>query len=162
MIPPPFPVEKFHGELFINSVSLHLPSWCFPDIRALYLPQDYRGENSLLPEVQPLHPNPYRVTQTTFTLQGKLTGLCDQNGDPYDDGQAVGWETNVLYLRENLLLPPAEPASTYDAYIELPSGSRLVADVQVGPLVFTDHLNEYDEVELSLRVPAGMFVPESS
>ncbi len=155
-----FPVDISTGILTINSVSLNTYAWCCLDLRALYMPTDYRTGNVVIPGAHGRRPYAYWIDETTHDLPMFITGQVDLAGTPHADPW-VGYQTNIAYLTSHLLVPPTAPTATYSASITMPSGSTKSADVQVLGLQFQAFdLNArfFQRAALTIRIPAGRFV----
>ncbi len=152
-----FPLETSTGTLTINGISLHTYAWCALDLRELYIPSQYRAGNVTIPGANGNRPYRYWIGEATHDIQMRITGLVDQSGTPNAD-PFLGYQTNLAYLKTNLLTPPV--TGTFAATISLPSASTISANVQVLGLQFQQFDMDarfFQKAALTVRIPAGLF-----
>ncbi len=155
-----FPVDNSTGTLTINSVSLHTPAWCALDLRPLYAPTTYRTGNVIIPGAHGRRPYAYWIDEATHDVQMFVTGLVDISGNP-NANPYIGYETNIKYLKDHLLIPPTAPTATFSATITIPSGgTSYTAAVQVVGFDYQQFdLNArfFQKAVLTVKIPAGRF-----
>lgn len=114
------------GRLSIEGASagwllLHTPAYNVTDVLDLWVEAARRGQNRLLPTTAGTIAYRRRTTQTDHLLPIAVCGDCDRNGVLYADPW-IGLETNLEFLRVQLLADPGTTAGTRNARITMPSG----------------------------------------
>lgn len=116
--------------LTIDGVSLNVPgAWHVNRslIRLMGGPKT-RGENTRIPNVPGVVPNPQRIDETIYDLELVVRGKNNASLTPWSD-EIVGKFENLGYLQNALAIPDG---STYKAAsLLLPTGDTQFADVQV-------------------------------
>lgn len=125
----PFMPNTAYGRLTINSLSAHTYMFTALDIRSLYHPVAYKGENLNLPGLPGMRDYEYLIDQANHTLQGYFTPVVNSTGIEYGS-RFVGWEQNMAVIRAAWLEPPTATAS-FTGAILTPNGATLTAKVQV-------------------------------
>lgn len=154
--------DTVYGTLTINSVSMHTSAWQVLDVRPLYLPTDYRGGNVVIPGASGRRAYPYRVDEAKHSLPMWITGVYDRNGNTSTGNKYQGLQTNLEYLRANVLTPPTAPSSTLAATLLMPDSTTRTANVQVLGIDVspTSAANEHPDIfraVLHLVIPSGRF-----
>lgn len=154
-------IDTVYGTLTINGVSMHTAAWQVLDVRPLYLPRAWRSGSVLIPGAAGRRPYPYRVDEAEFALPMWVTGVYDRTGAAHSN-KFTGLQTNLEYLRANVLTPPAAPTAVLSATLLMPDASTRTADVQVLGIDVapTAAANEHPEVfraVLHLVIPSGRF-----
>lgn len=154
-------IDTVYGTLTINSVSMHTAAWVVNDVRPLYLPNAYRFGSVIIPGASGRRPYPYRVDEAVHVLPMWITGVYDRTGAAHSN-KYTGLQTNLEYLRANILTPPAAPTATLSASLLMPDASTRTADVQVLGVETrgTRASQEHPEIflaALTLVVPSGRF-----
>lgn len=158
------------GELAIQGVSgwlsLHTYAWNVTDLLELWLGGDKRGQDRLLPGTADFIPYRRRYTVTTYSLPMVICGDVHQDGTPYADPW-VGLETNLEFLRAQLIADPATTAGTRAATLTMPSGVDRSAAVHVLGITPGRHLEGTNQLSgahgvvvealLELSIPSGRF-----
>lgn len=123
------------GTLHIDGTSMLCPAWAVTDLRPLLLPPTVRGVDTLVPGAAGVFPNPRRATITKFSLPFVITGQAGPSGGPPEpcdeSGFATTLESNIAYLRANVLDPTGVGDGTRTATFVPPSGAPRVASIHV-------------------------------
>lgn len=154
-------IDTVYGTLTINGVSMHTAAWVVNDVRPLYLPNAYRGGNVVIPGASGRRAYPYRVDQASHSLPMWITGVYDRTGAAHSN-KYTGLQTNLEYLRANILTPPTAPTATLSASLLMPDATTRTAEVQVlgvetrGVRASQEHPEVFLAV-LELVIPSGRF-----
>lgn len=154
-------IDTVYGTLTINGVSMHTAAWVVNDVRPLYLPNAYRSGSVIIPGASGRRPYPYRVDEAEHVLPMWITGVYDRTGAAHSN-KYTGLQTNLEYLRANVLTPPSAPTATLSASLLMPDATTRTADVQVLGIDTRGvrASNEHPEVflaALNLVIPSGRF-----
>ena len=145
------------GALTISGVSMHGPAWNLLDLVPLWLHQQTRGSNVLIPGTAGTRAYPLRVHEARHSLEMAITGWVDRNGVDQSD-EWEGLQTNIEYLRANIVSPPAAPTAIRAATLVMPDGTSRTADIQVIGLTLGRHLFSHFSAVLDIVIPTGRFV----
>lgn len=121
------------GGLTIGGVDMinDFGAWCVLDLTPLWENADVRGENVLVPGSAGVIANPKRRTITDVPLDFVLCGKVDRLGADQAD-QWQGLDTNLRYLRTNVVDPTGVGDGTRPAVLTSPDGgSSYTGDVHV-------------------------------
>jgi hypothetical protein len=156
---PIFTPDTSYGSLTINSLSMHTYAWTVLDVRPLYIPQAYRGDNTLIPGVVGRHANRYRIDEASHSLLMWWTGDFDKTGAATAN-RFTGYQANLEEFTAAVLEPPV--SGLLAASITMPDASVLTADVQVRGLEFAGFDQAVESPHrfnalLHVTVPAGRF-----
>lgn len=145
------------GHLVINGVSMHNPAWCVLDLIELWGPPATRGDNVTIGGSPGQEPYAMEIEQTDYHLPLLVSGTLDHMGNPDNDGVMARLYRNLAYLRSLVFGPVDGVTATWDAHIDLPTGDRVDAEVQVLAIDPVYHFRQIHKAILVLRVPAGEF-----
>jgi hypothetical protein len=145
------------GGLTIASIDLCNGGWCRTlNLIDLWLPADQRGSDKVIPGVSGVKARPRRdtVTRRSLRLQiaGDITYAGSTAGDAYERLQ-----TNIEYLRANVVAPPGTSTGTRSAVLTMPDGTSRTEDVHVTGF----ELGKYAEdarwalAVLEISIPSG-------
>lgn len=156
--PGPLNSPETAGKLTIGGVDMHTPAWNVLDVIPLWIHTMTRGENVLIPGAAGRRAYPRRVDESDYSLPMLIGGVANLSGTPYAN-RWTGLQTNIEYLRANVVTPPAAPTATRAATLLMPDGTTRTADVQVLSLDIMNPGTTAASVEavLNLRIPAGRF-----
>lgn len=153
------------GRLVIDDIDMHGPGWCMGDLTALWGEAEVRSGSTIIDGAPGRRENEVLIDETEHTLGLKICGETNQDGDLYPDPW-VGLETNIAYLRANVVDPPTV-GLTRPATLHMPSGAQRTADVQVLFLRLGEALGGYSLrsgmetaahlATLRILIPAGRF-----
>lgn len=121
---------EINDYLGTTSIPLATPAWRIINMSTLFEGPDVRGSNRVLPGTAGEKAFPKRVGATVKVLQMVVYGGRKWDNTVYSD-RHVGLETNLLYLADNLAVPPAAPAGTRASTLHLADGSTRTANIQV-------------------------------
>lgn len=161
------------GRLSIEGASgwllLHGAAWNVLNLLDLWGTEvTKRGQDRLLPTVAGVVAYRRRTTVRDFLLPFAVCGDCNQAGVAYADPW-VGLETNLEFLRAQLVADVTTVAGTRNARITMPSGVDRSAAVHVlgievdtsmeGVNVLSGQAGVVAVGSLSISVPSGRFSP---
>lgn len=125
------------GNLTIGSIDMNRPAFAvIGDERGeggllkLWMEFAVRGEDRILPSATGVIAYPRRMTATRFDLRLLVAGDVDQTGAPTADS-LIGLETNLEYIRSNVLAPVVSSTGTRAATLLMPSGATRTANIHV-------------------------------
>ena len=148
------------GQLTINSVNMHCAAWCMLDLLELWgFNVATRGANVLIPGTAGQTANPLRITESQHTLEMVITGDVDRFG-VVASNPTTQLQTNIDYLRTNVITPPSPPTATRAASLLMPSGATRTANIQVLGLDLdaSKHLVPHEiGAFLHIAIPSGVF-----
>lgn len=144
------------GSLTIDGVSMHTDAWTIVDLTNLWFGGDVRGQDRLIPGVAGVIPYRRRTTVTTYSLPMVIIGDVDQTGTPYSDIWE-GLESNINYLRSNVVDPTNTGDGTRSATLLMPSGSSRTADIHVLRLALGTVSRGVMRATLDISIPSGCF-----
>lgn len=143
------------GTLTIGGVELvNSHAWTITDLKPLWEGPDVRGTDRLLPTAAGVIAYPRRATVSKRNLAMVIVGDTDWTGAPYSD-DAVGLETNVMYLRAHVIDPTGTGDGTRPAVLTLPSGATRTGNVHVVGLTFGTQQQGKTLATLAIEIPAG-------
>lgn len=161
-----FNFSTVDGNLTLNGIPMKTRAWTCPDLTPLWLPATLRGEDRLLPFVDGVVPYKRRRTVTQYALDFRIAGISDQAGNLPTGGQGNGpeefaqLESNLDYLRQNVLDPEASPNAdgTIPGVLTMPSGEVRTANVHVLGFSVSTRVAHVLQGVLDLSVPQGSFM----
>lgn len=126
--------ETCYGELSIDGTELQGPAWCV-DLALLFASPEVRGSNTVLPGVLGVAAEPYRITETRFSLPLWVNGHWDSAGTPVGGGAtptelAAQLEENLAELYAAVVLGNTTTDVTQTAVWTLPSTATITAEIQ--------------------------------
>lgn len=123
--------ETCYGSLAIEGVDLNRNAWCV-DLGQLWASPEVRGVNTQLPGVVGTAAEPYRITETRFSLPLWVNGHWLPDDSPVVGGGGIEaqLEANLAYIYANVVLTNTTTDVTQTAVWTLPSGGTVVAEVQ--------------------------------
>jgi hypothetical protein len=151
-------IDTAHGKLTINSINMHTAAWLVTDVRPLYIPQQFRSGNVVIPGAAGQRAYKYRVDEANHSLPMYLTGLYTSTGGAQAN-RFTGLRINLETLRAGILTPPTTAATLAATITSVPGTTKTYsAGVQVEGIELGNE-NERNLVRavLHLRVPAGRF-----
>lgn len=157
-------IRTGHGELKINSVSMHTAAWRVRDITPLLYDSPLRGQYVVVPGVDGATAVPMRQTDATFSLEFVIVGDVDHTGAKYSasgayTGPQIGLASNINYLRTNVLTGRTLTGNrTRSATLTVPGeATARTADVHVS-LTPGNAYPTFMLATLELRIPQGAFL----
>lgn len=159
------PCTTCSGELTVEDndatfQTFHRLAFNLIDISPLWEDPNQRGANVILPGVPGRAENPRRPDETDYGLRFSVAGDYDVDDNPVDTvDENAQLQTNLLYIRQNLLNPVA-PLTARNAQLISPDGATtLTGRVQYGekPLIRSFRGSGLWLGTLHLVVPAGTF-----
>lgn len=148
--------------LTINGIALAGPAWDVPLLMPLWMEDEIRGDNLVLPGAAGRRSFPRRIDEMTHTLNLWVNGYANQAGTPYTAAQAVsgfGLVTNLNFLRANVFDPVSTGRGVQVATLTMPGGiATRTANVQVTPLRMIGNANTAEQLfSFTMTIPAGRF-----
>lgn len=148
------------GTLTIGSVALNGPAWDIPNLTALWIEYDQRGNDRILPGAAGVIPYRRRMTATRHDLTIFIIGDVDRLGAAYGNA-TTGLATNVAYLDANVITPTGSGDGTRAATLTRPGLSSLTANVHVlgfrQTSVAIGDTQAIMEGVLQISIPSGRF-----
>lgn len=125
-----------------------------------------RGEDRLIPLTPGVIAYPRRMTVTRHDLRLLVVGDVDgETGDPFLD-PIVGLQTNIEYLRDNVIEPVVSATGTREAELTMPDLTVRVANIHVLGLVVQNYqlgmCGALAITTLQISIPGGRFVGSES
>lgn len=149
-----------YGALTISGVSMHTPAWNVLELRDLWLGNEVRGQDRLIPGVSGLRPFRRRITAAQHSLPMFIAGFASPDGTPAVGEEEIReqLEANIEFLMANVVEPVATVAGTRSATLRLPSGATRTAQIHVNKITPGTY-NPYGlRCTLDIDIPAGRFV----
>lgn len=150
--------DECYGSLAIDGFDLNGLGLCV-DLSELWASPERRGSNTVLPGVLGVAAEPYRVTETRYSLPLLVNGHWSHPAGvalPGGGNLFAQLEANVAWLYANVVLANTSTDVTQTAVWTLPSAATVVAEVQVlrvpPPTMLPGALMRST---LELRVPGG-------
>lgn len=151
----PLPADTSDGQLEINGVDLICPAWDVVSLRGLWTVVATRGSNVRIPTVQGAKKRRRRIDEARArTLDMVIIGEYDRLGSLNADPR-VGLETNLNYLRENVMDPPT--AAALDATLTMPSGAERTAEVQIESFELGEGTESLTLATVTFTIVGGVF-----
>lgn len=144
------------GSLVINSVSMTTPAWYIVDLRDLWLGPAVRGSDRIIPGVNGVIPYMRRPTVTTVSLPMIVSGRKNSSGTDYGN-YYIGLETNIAYLRANVVDPTTTTNGTRAATLTMPSGATRTANIHVLSMTPGEVVRYMQKFTLDISIPTGAF-----
>ena len=141
--------------LEIDGVPLATPAWEIVDLSPLWQPADVRGSDRLIPGAAGVKPYRRRRTVSKRSLPMIVYGFEDLDGVAYADVRE-GLETNLDYLRANVVDPTNVGDGTRTAVLHLPSGSTRTGSVHVEGFELGTAGPTSIRAVLTLSIPEGV------
>ncbi len=150
-------VDLRMGSLSIGGVDMMTPAWVMLDLFPLWTGADVRGGDREIPGTSGFKPFRRRQTATKFALPMIITGYVDQFDVPFTNPW-VGLESNLDYLRTNVVDPPNSNPGTKPSVLTMPSGATRSANIHVERLVEGVQGGPSRQCVLNISIPAGLYV----
>lgn len=144
------------GTLTINSVAMNTYGWYIVDLRDLWLGPTVRGSDRVIPGVNGVIPFMRRPTVRTVSLPMIVSGKKSAAGVDYANPY-VGLETNIAYLRANVVDPTLTTNGTRSATLTMPSGATRTASIHVLSMTPGDAVKYIQKFTLDISIPTGAF-----
>lgn len=139
-----------------DGIDMHTPAWTVVDVTSLWMGADVRGEDRLLPGVAGVIPYRRRNTVTQHSLPMIIIGSRNRLGVAYSD-MWVGLESNINYLRTNVVNPTNVGDGTRSATLRMPSGALRTANIHILRLSLGEIKSGIMRATLDISIPAGVF-----
>lgn len=151
------------GELTINDVSMHIDgAWNVTNPQVLWTPNAVKGTNRNKPRTRGTRANPYRIAESTYSLDMLLDGTWDVGENDWSASPWVGLQHNLEYLFANVVNPPLAPNATVVAMLDMPDGNVYEGAVQPRTLIHQGTQTTVFTAVLTVTVPGGSLVPTTS
>ncbi len=153
-------IDTSNGKLTINSLNMHTAAWLVLDVRQLYIPTAFRGDNVVIPNAAGTRAYPVRIDEVTHSLPMWITGTRTSTGG-VNSNRFAGHRVNVDTLRSSLLSPTT--AATLNATLTSVPGTTKTysAGVQILGLDLEafkpDEQRLITKALLHMRIPHGRF-----
>lgn len=147
------------GGLTIASVDMMKPAWQVQNLIDLWMPAEQRGKDKVIPGVGGSKPYKRWAAATVRTLQLKITGEVDRNGNPQAD-RFDGLQTNVDYLITNVVNPTGTGDGTRSLVLTMPDATTRTEPVHVLGM----DLGRYNEAgrwllaTIDISIPSGRII----
>lgn len=118
------------GTLTIGSTSMNCPAWDLSDLSPLWIDNQQRGQDRLLPGVAGVIPYRRRLTVSEHVLEMVIVGDTTPGGAAIADAWE-GLQANVEILRANVVDPTNVGDGTRAATLTMPNGTTRTANIHV-------------------------------
>jgi hypothetical protein len=144
------------GNLTIDGVAMMCPAWIVLNLHELWQPANQRGDDRLIPGANGVLALKRRPTVTQRSLNMLISGSVDRTGSA-NANKLIGLQTNLDYLRANVVDPTGVTDGTRSAVLTMPDGSTRTEPVHVTGLDFGDVREDGDWLRavLTISIPTG-------
>jgi hypothetical protein len=144
------------GNLTIGGVAMFCPAWRIDNLYELWLPQDQRGSDRVRPGVAGSFPVRRYAEATKRSLRMLIVGDVDRTGAA-TSSRLVGIYANIVYLRDNVVVPTGATDGTRSAVLTVPGGSTITEPVHVTGFEVSDLREDgaWVKAVLELSIPSG-------
>ncbi len=116
----------------VNGVPLATPAWIVNDLSPLWEAGSLRGDDRIIPFAPGKKPLRRILDELRVVIPITVFGDFDQDGVAQSNAR-IGLQTNVDYLRDNILTPNPSDPGTWPLVLHLPDGTTRSADCFVLP-----------------------------